>query len=194
MQRWTHNSLRIIVGWLALVGIGCAHTISEGMRQQATPPIPFKQLHADPEAYKERVVILGGRILEVHNTDEGTRLEILQKPLTPYEQPQVGEYTEGRFMADCEIYLDPAVYTTNRDITIAGRVLGAYEGQVDEATYLYPLISCQEIRLWPERVVVETVPYDYTWGYWGPWWYWQPYPYYGRPYYRHHRHYHHRRR
>jgi outer membrane lipoprotein len=176
--RWSQWGLWGVIGWMALLGMGCAHAISESLRTQAEPVISFAQLHANPEAYKDRTVILGGEILQTHNLRAGTRLEVLQKPIDRSEAPVTTDSTGGRFMVLCDEYLDPAVYAPGRRITVAGRVLGSYAGKVGEVDYVYPLISCQEKHLWSQIV---TVPHGY-YGY--PWWYWDPYvyPWYWRPF------------
>lgn len=167
---WRRYSLWGLLGMVALFSMGCAHAISGALRAQAQPPLPFAQLRANPEAYKDRTVILGGEILRTENLREGTRLEVLEKPLDRSEAPRLTDTTGGRFMVLCAEYLDPAVYATGRRITVAGRVLGSYTGKVGEVTYTYPLISCEEIYLWPRRIAVAP-PYSYD-----PW-YWPPYPY-----------------
>ena len=169
---------------LAALASGCAHTISQPIREQADPTVSFGQLQANPEAYKGRIVILGGEIQQTRNSPEGTLLEVVQKPLDAAERPFLTDRTGGRFMALCERYLDPAVYTKGRGITVAGRVLGARTGQIGELDYTYPLLSCLELHLWPQAL---PVPRYYYYGYpWDPWWdpwYWRPYYYrYWGPY------------
>ena len=179
MDRTRRSQLGLggLLGLIAILGMGCAHAISESLRAQAEPMIPFAQLRTNPEAYKDRTVVLGGEILNTDNLRDGTRLEVLQKPLDRSEAPQVSDDTGGRFMALCQDYLDPAVYAKGRRVTVAGRVLGSFTGKVGEVDYVYPLISCEETRLWPRAVAL---PY----GYYDPW-YWPPYPYaFRRPYYR----------
>jgi outer membrane lipoprotein len=158
-----------LMGLIALLGMGCAHAISESLRAQAEPMVAFAELRTTPEAYKDRTVILGGEILRTDNLRDSTRLEVLQKPLDRCEAPQVSDDTGGRFMALCQNYLDPAVYAKGRRVTVAGRVLGSYTGKVGEVDYVYPLISCEETHLWPRIVAM---PYQY----YDPW-YWPPYPY-----------------
>jgi outer membrane lipoprotein len=178
--RWSRAGLWSLIGLAALLGMGCAHAISETMRLQAEPPISFAELRANPEAYKDRTVILGGEILQTSNLREGTRLEVLQKPLDRAEAPLRTDRTGGRFMALCDDYLDPAVYAPGRRITVAGRVLGTYQGKVGEVDYLYPLISCQEKYLWAPVTTVPPAYYGYPWWYWAPYgypWYWRPYRY-----------------
>jgi Outer membrane lipoprotein Slp family len=41
-------------------------------------------------------------------------------------------------MALCEGYLDPAVYSKGRQVTLAGRVLGTRTDMVGEIMYVYP--------------------------------------------------------
>ena len=94
--------LWVLIGWLALIGMGCTHLISEPMRQQAQPPVSFAELRTNPEAFKGRTVILGGEILQTTNLREGTRLEILQRPLSGSETPRLTDTTCGRFMDVCK--------------------------------------------------------------------------------------------
>jgi outer membrane lipoprotein len=66
--------LWVLIGWVALVGMGCTHVISEPMRQQAQPLVSFVELRTNPEAFKGHTVILGGEILQTNNLREGTRI------------------------------------------------------------------------------------------------------------------------
>ena len=178
-NRWRKQFLlAALLGFVILLGAGCAHTVSETLRQQADMTLSFAQLRANPDAYTDRTVILGGEILDTRLTQEGTVLEVLHKPLDRYERPRLVGHTEGRFMVRCERYLDPVIYKPEREITVAGRVLGRRQGTVGEVEYVYPLISCIELHLWSEPL--QAFPYEpYPWWYWDPWyrmhpWHWRP--------------------
>lgn len=178
--------LPMILSFLCFIALGCQHTISAPLRQQAQPMVPFQELRADPNAFKGRTVILGGEILNTQNTQQQTSIEILQKPLDRFEAPHITDQTAGRFIAQCNQYLDPAIYDQGRQITVAGKIIGSYAGQVGEADYLYPLISCAEMHLWPRVSHDPTYP-----AYPNPWllrryhpWYLFPYDYYDWPFYR----------
>jgi outer membrane lipoprotein len=177
-----------LISCLAFVGVGCTHIISETMRQQAQPPVPFAELRTNPDALKGRTVILGGEILQTSNLRDGTRVEILQRPLSESETPKLTDNTGGRFMAFCTEYLDPAVYAPQRRITVAGQVLGSYVGKVGEVEYTYPLISCEETHLLPIASVESRRYAAYPWRYGDPYFYpWTvgPYPYaFWGPYWR----------
>jgi outer membrane lipoprotein len=169
-----------LIGCLALAGLGCTHVISEPLRQQAIPMVSFAELRTNPEAFKGRTVILGGEILQTSNLREGTRVEVLQRPLSGSETPALTDNTGGRFMVFCKEYLDPAVYAPRRRITVAGQVQGSYTGKVGEVDYTYPLISCQETHLFPSADAELRRYAAYPWWYGDPFFYpWTvgPYPY-----------------
>jgi outer membrane lipoprotein len=165
------SRLWVVIACLVLTGMGCTHVVSETLRQQAQPPVPFAELRANPEALKGRTVIMGGEILQTTNLRDATRIEVLQRPLNVSESPQLTDATGGRFMALCNEYLDPAVYAQHRRITVAGQVMGTYEGKVGEADYSYPLISCEETHVFPSAAT-ELLKYAAN-----PWWYPRPYYY-----------------
>jgi outer membrane lipoprotein len=183
-----YGRLWILIGWLALACMGCTHVISESVRQQAQPPMSFAELRTNPEALKGRMVILGGEILQTTNLREGTRIEVLQRPLSESETPKLTDTTGGRFMAFCDEYLDPAVYAQRRRITVAGQVLGTYAGKVGEVDYSYPIISCEETHLFPTASAEQRRYAAYPWWYGDPYFYpWTlgPYPYaFWGPYWR----------
>lgn len=183
-RNWSYGMLPVLLSVVCLTSLGCQHTVSETLRQQAKPAVSFEALRANPDAFKGRTVILGGDILKTQNTQHQTSIEILQKPLDRLEAPLITDQTKGRFIAQCDRYLDPAIYDQGRQVTVAGKVLGRYDGQVGEAHYRYPLISCVELHLWP-RVSHETAYPVYP----SPWffhpyrpWYGFPYDYYDWPY------------
>lgn len=175
-----YRFLIVLLSLVSLTSLGCQHTISATVRQQAEPPIAFEALRKDPDAFAGRTVIFGGDILKTENTEQQTSIEILQKPLDRYETPKLTDQTAGRFIAKCETYLDPAVYDKGRQITIAGKVLGRIEGEVGEAAYLYPAISCIELHLWPHASQDSAYP-----AFPHRFYFYDPFPFY--PYYYHYR-------
>ncbi len=167
---------------LALLGVSflassCVHVISKDLRAQVDKAITFKDVLADPDAYKGRVVIWGGSIIEAGNQKDGTLLEVLQKPMGLDGRPKEGDVTEGRFLALYPGFLDTAVYARNREVTVAGEIQGKVARPIGQVEYNYPLISAGEIHLWPERPREIYAPYwSYPWGYPYPWWWDYPNP------------------
>jgi outer membrane lipoprotein len=162
----------------------CAPTISKQLRQQADQSLSFPVLAADPEAYKGKIVILGGVIAQTTTKSGQTELEIVQKNLDYFNEPETADKSEGRFLVITDRFLDPLIYKKDRKITVAGEVMGSEVRKLDELEYRYPVINSQEIKLWSEtksRVPVFLgigVGGGYGWG--GPYgyWGWGPGPYY----------------
>ncbi len=156
----------------ALVSAGCATAISKNLREEAIKDIAFQEIKNEPEAHEGKTVILGGDIIRVSNKKESTMLEILQKPIDFFLKPRYTDQSDGRFMALHDDYLDPAIYSAGRQVTVAGKIIGKKVRPVGELDYIYPLIRAEEIHLWPQRNR-DPYPYDYPYHY--PvhfhWWY-----------------------
>jgi outer membrane lipoprotein len=145
--------------------------------QQIDTTLSLTQLRTTPEAYKDGIMMLGGDILRTRNLTEGTLLEVLQKPLDATDRLLDTDRIEERFMALCEGYLDLAVYSKGRQVTLVGRVLGTRTDTLGEITYVYPLLACLEVYLLPPMPDMRTLyPYDYWWLWYSPYW-WCPYPF-----------------
>lgn len=155
----------------------CAPSISKQIRQQADQSLSFPVLAADPDAYKGKIVILGGVIAQTTPKPGQTELEIVQKPLDYFNEPETTDRSAGRFLVIADRFLDPLIYKKDRKITVAGEVAGSEVRKLDELDYLYPVIKSQELKLWPQ-------PTPTSWGIggsigWGPGYGWGPYGYWG---------------
>lgn len=158
------------VGFLALVclfGTGCASVISKELRDQAVMGLTFGEVLKNPEGHRGRVMIWGGMIIGAENKKEGTLIEILQKPLDSMGQPFYTDRSDGRFLALYEGFLDVAVFSKGREVTVAGEIRGQRILPLGDIQYAYPLIMAREIHLWPERRREEYYP--------PPSWYYPPY-------------------
>jgi outer membrane lipoprotein len=201
-NKWWHGAgLVVLLSVVVGLGTGCVAVLSQQVRQSADRSLSLTQLRLSPADFIDRTVILGGDLLRTWNVTEETWFEILQKPLDSEDRPLRTEQSEGRFMVRCDRFFDPAVYAVGRSVTVAGRVLGTHTDKVGESDYVYPLLSCLEIYVWPQTPSVAVSPNVQLWWEWDPWygdpWYWHHYHWHfrGRYYHhRHHRHYRHHRR
>ena len=126
---------------------GCAHVVSKEIRDQADRELLPLDLFKDPDAYTGRIVILGGVIVSSKNMAEGTYIEVLQKPLDYSGRPEDSDISFGRFIIFYEGYLDTAIYSKDREITVAGEVMGKKVQTLGEMKYSYPLIKSRELHL-----------------------------------------------
>ncbi len=156
---------------------GCAPVISRELRKEVSAELTLGVVAKDPEAYKGKIVLWSGEIMNSVNKFEGTLLEVLQKPADIQGKPLDLDYSEGRFLVLNPGYLDVAIYRKGRKVTVAGEVKGKKTQSLDEIEYTYPLILAREIYLWPEEKkerFYHPYPYPYYWYYpWGyhPYWY-----------------------
>jgi outer membrane lipoprotein len=175
-------SRRSIILVAVLSILGCAPVISKPLREQAEKDLSFSEVFKNPDAHKGKVVIWAGEIIEAKNTKEGTLIEVLQKPADFFGAPEEVDRSEGRFLVLHPSYLDVAVYSKGREVTVAGEVDGKRTMPLGEIQYTYPLVLAKEIYLWPDTSKERLAPYPYPvypwWWYdpfWRPWYY--PYPY-----------------
>ena len=145
--------MRRIISVLIILIIfsGCAHVISKDIRILADKEIPALNYIREPDKYKGRIVILGGVIASSLNTVEGTYIEVIQKPLNYRGIPEDTDISYGRFLILYDGYLDTAIYSPGREITVAGEVLGKRIGRIGEMQYAYLLLKSKEIYLFKYR-------------------------------------------
>lgn len=169
---------------LSLLLAGCsASPISKPLRQAAEQQPAFSAIAVQPGAFKGRAVVLGGSVIQTTNQPKTTEIEVLQKPLSRYnDSPEDNDRSAGRFLVRCPGFLDSALYAKGRDITVAGPVEGAETRPLDQIQYTYPVIGCQQIHLWPAQpqaaYYYPAYPYGYGlgWGGWAGYYpYWYPY-------------------
>jgi len=130
---------------------GCANVVSKELRDKAYGEPSASTLFKDADEFKGRIVILGGVIVSSANTKEGTYIEVLQKPLDYRGRPEDTDTSYGRFIIFSEGYLDSAVYSQGREITVAGEVMGRQVRPLGEIQYPYPLIKSKELHLLEPR-------------------------------------------
>ncbi|MEW6674706.1 MAG: Slp family lipoprotein [Nitrospirota bacterium] len=172
---------KIIALFLVLFFLpSCAHVISEGLREEAVKEIPFSEIVKNPDAHKGKTVIVGGEIINSRNLKEGTEIEVLQKPLDSQGRPKEVDISEGRFLIFNIGYLDTAIYSRGRKITVAGTIKGKKTLHLGEIEYTYPVIEPKELHLWGKSVERYYIYPEPLWHlYWSSYWY---YPYWWRPY------------
>jgi len=159
------GTLYLAFGLLLLILIPGCTPISRDLRAQTDRTISFRQVFQNPEAYKGKVVIWGGEVIETINQKDGTTLiVILQRPLDWMEEPKF-RGSGGRFIVRVEGYVDPYVFKRGRRVTVAGEILGRKVMRVGELEYPYPLLQSKQLYLWGEYY---DYPYPYyPWGYYG---------------------------
>jgi outer membrane lipoprotein len=143
--------LALLLLLILLLSASCSHVVSKNVRQQAVGSETIPAVFKDPDMFKGRTVILGGNIISSKNTDKGTYIEVLQKPLNYRGRPKDTDFTYGRFMVFHPLYLESAIYSRGKEITVAGEVMGRVAQPLGEMEYTYPLINAGELHLFEVR-------------------------------------------
>ena len=155
-----------------LIG-SCAPFPQETMRE-VEKDIALGDVLKDPGLFKGKVVLWGGVIIETVNRPDVTLIIVRQTELDFQKQPKDLDKSAGRFIVRYKGFLDPAIYSKDRELTVSGAIAGKEERVIGEHRYVYPVIDARDIRLWEKRL---EVPYYYDPWYGAPYPFWGPYPY-----------------
>lgn len=142
------KALKLIALILLIISLSsCAHVISAELLERSDRTTSTRSLFEDPNFSKGKVVILGGNIVGSLNTGEGTYIEVVQKELSSKGKPKFTDISDGRFLILYDGYLDTAIYSKGRLVTVAGEVMGSKVRPLGEIDYSYLLIRSLELYL-----------------------------------------------
>jgi len=166
------SQLFLFVFFLGLVS-SCAHApvISPDLRAKVDPSLTFTEVLQNSDAYKGKMVLWGGEILQVVPQDETTVVEVLQMPLDENNKPKKVSASQGKFFILFRQYMDFSPFEKGRKITAAGEILGTIQEEkfkyLGGITQPYPVVLSEEIHLWKKHYYpYSSVPnVRGTWGY-----------------------------
>jgi len=138
----------ILIACLLMFIAACAPVISQTTMSSVDKSISFAALQQRPDAYKGKVVVLGGQIITTTVKDNETWIEVLEKKLDSQQKPENTDQSGGRFLVKFQGFLDPAIYATGRYLTVAGQVEGKILRPINQTKYTFPLLTAKEHYLW----------------------------------------------
>jgi outer membrane lipoprotein len=106
------------------------------------------QVAVSPQNYGKGNVIWGGSVIAVRNFPDYSEIEILAYPLDSSQRPLANAQPAGRFIALFPGYVEPFNFPIGASITISGQLNGSRSGMVDQAAYVYPLVSVSQSHVW----------------------------------------------
>lgn len=168
----TMKQIRLYWIVFLLLGVGCAHPISKGFRNQVDPALSFNQIMQSPNDHVGKKVVWGGTIVKTRNLKNMTEIEVVEKDLDCFGYPSNGDTSRGRFLFRKQGYLEAEIFTKDRMVTGAGTVVASKSGKIGDVEYEFPVIEVEELKLWDQ-------PYP-GYGY-GPYLA-GPFPFYTYPY------------
>jgi outer membrane lipoprotein len=163
-----------------LISYSCAPVLSKNLHQQGISGMSLMEIKENLPLNKGRLFILGGVIVKTTINSEGSLIEAIYVPVDSRGYLESLNTADGRFLAiySSKDLLDPVIFREQREVTLAGELIGTRSGKIDEMDYVYPLFEITEIYLWREEK-------EYGRYYYPPYPYYPPYyPYrYYNPYY-----------
>lgn len=143
------NSVKmLIIAAALLMASGCGPVISENVLKTVERDIEFKSVVDDPASFEGRSVVFGGTIIKVENLEGATVMEVVQEGMNSQLKPVDKGASEGRFLVKFKRFMDPAIFSAGKRITIAGVVIGTETRPLGKANYRYPVIEPKEHYLW----------------------------------------------
>ncbi|MBN1546973.1 MAG: Slp family lipoprotein [Syntrophaceae bacterium] len=137
---------------LLMLIAACAPVISQTTMGTVDKSISFAALQQNPDAYKDKIVLLGGQIITTTVRENETWIEVLEKKLDYKQKPEDTDQSAGRFLVRFAGFLDPAIYASGRTLTVAGQVEGKVVRPINETKYTFPVLIAKEHYLWkPEQ-------------------------------------------
>jgi len=166
------TSLVFLVTWLS----SCTSYIPAEIRGDIDTTPNVSQAHKQPGKFLSQQVRWGGKILSIENRQNTSRLTIVAFPLNSYGRPKKTDQSPGRFIAIIEQFLEPELYSKDREITVTGRLQKSEILKVGEFSYSHPVVQVDNHYLW--AVEKPTSP-NYMHHWWHDSWYnpYYPYPY-----------------
>jgi len=119
---------------------GCATGISPGLQQQAGAPVDFAALSANPEAYKGRLVILGGEVMSLEPWgQDGTLMTVNQQEMSQLGNPR-GAPSGGTFVVESDKWLSPSTFQPKSTVKVADkeRYGQFFRAMLESGIYLAP--------------------------------------------------------
>ncbi|MEK6745311.1 MAG: Slp family lipoprotein [Nitrospirota bacterium] len=138
----------VLLAVAVIISAGCAPPFSKELLDKLEKNITFAAVQKEPERYTGKLLMVGGTIVDTKNLKEGSRIEVLQKPLDGEGRPAMTDETGGRFLIVTSQFLDGAVYHRGRSVTIIGEVAGSKVQPLGELEYRYPVLTAKELHLW----------------------------------------------
>ena len=143
---------------------GYAHVISKDLRANVDPSLSFGEVLQNPEAYKGKIILWGGEIIQaLPQKDGATLIEVLDWPLDWKGKPKKTVTFQRNILVLVNDYLDINLYQRGKRITVAGEIQGVVQGEkassLTDGAYRYPLFLSKEIRRWKDYFQYST-PYD----------------------------------
>lgn len=165
--------MRYISFFILFSLLSACSSIPQSLQGEYSPVVSIKQAQLQPDTSTGHTIRWGGIIFGIENFTDHSLLEVIAYPLDNSARPVTDRPSLGRFLVHTPHFLDPAIHTRDREVSITGTLTRLEMRMIGEYEYQYPFVEAHTIYLWPERIKPDPYYYD-PWYPWGPWYPWYP--------------------
>ncbi|MGH8652446.1 MAG: Slp family lipoprotein [Gammaproteobacteria bacterium] len=144
-----------LLSWLC----GCASDVPLVIHEPLPDNPNLADVQSNPKAFVNRRVRWGGRIVSTKSSANKAEVEILAKAIDTDGRPEPGDASLGRFLVSSDGFLDPAIYSAERELTVYGVLENVLMRNIGEHPYTYPFVQAIQLYLWPGRRDYGDVPW-----------------------------------
>src|SRR5687767_10771175 len=158
------------VGMACLLS-ACSSTLPTQYIDQAEPGVTLTMLTSNPHRYQDKVVILGGVIVEEKQIGDQLFLRFRNRPLDkdymPHRPPSLQSTEAGHYWVLMRRQELPADYRQWARVTVVGRVAGKRPDSAQPNSESEPVLTALYLRGWGDSVMSNwsskaTVDRNYT--------------------------------
>jgi starvation-inducible outer membrane lipoprotein len=135
----------------------CSSTLPSRYVHQAEPGVTLTMLASNPDRYREKVVILGGVIVEEKQVDDLVFLRLRNRPLdkdyVPHRPPSLESSEAGHYWVTMNRRDLPEQYRQWARVTVVGEVTGKRAGSTEPEREFEPVLTALYLRGWGDAVM-----------------------------------------
>jgi len=159
IQRNSPGDRHVLAGVLACIGLlaqaGCAGNIPSKYLKQAEPDVTLTALVNHPEAYKGKIILLGGVVVEERRADGQIWLHVKNRPLDvdyhPHRDASGVESESGHYWIVLSMQKLPPAYKDWARLTVVGKVIEPADGKSGSAEQVRasePVLGALYLKGW----------------------------------------------
>jgi outer membrane lipoprotein len=141
----------VLAAFLLLSSLGgCASDVPLVIREPPADNPTLADAQTNSTAFVNRRVRWGGIIRSMRSVENRTEVDILAKALRSDGRPEAGVVWLGEFLASSDGFLDPAVYSAGREVTVYGVLQNVVVRNIGTQPCPYPVVKADQLYLWTE--------------------------------------------
>ena len=150
------RSSAMTVGVACLLS-ACSSTLPSEYIRQAEPGVTLTMLASNPDRYRDKVVILGGVIVEEKQMGDHLFLRLRNRPLDkdymPHRPPSLESPEAGHYWVMMRHQELPADYRQWARVTVVGQVAGKRPSSAEPKSESEPVLAALYLRGWGDAVM-----------------------------------------